>query len=76
MKKPPFIENHIYHIYNRGVEKRDIFLDDKDYLLFIHDLFEFNDKNPVVHLSPSSSLSVSQSQYGEVEPLHIEGIER
>jgi len=33
----------IYHVLNRGVDKRKIFLDDKDYLRFIHDLFEFND---------------------------------
>ena len=38
MKKPQFIENEIYHIYNRGVEKRDIFLEKKDYFRFIHDL--------------------------------------
>ncbi|MFN3301904.1 MAG: transposase, partial [Patescibacteria group bacterium] len=37
--------------YNRGVEKRDIFVDDKDYLRFIHDLYEFNDKNPVFNLN-------------------------
>lgn len=47
MKKPQFTSDHIYHIYNRGVEKRNTFLDDKDYLRFIHDLFEFNDEEPV-----------------------------
>ena len=31
---------------NRGVEKRDVVLDDKDYFRFIHDLFEFNDVEP------------------------------
>ncbi len=36
----------IYHIYNRGVEKRNIFMDDRDRFRFIHDLYEFNDKNP------------------------------
>ena len=37
----------IYHVLNRGVDKRKIFMEDKDYLRFIHDLFEFNDENPV-----------------------------
>jgi putative transposase len=46
MRKPQFINERIYHIYNRGVEKRDIFMDIKDYFRFIHDLFEFNDKEP------------------------------
>lgn len=31
-----FTENGIYHIYNRGVEKRDIFLDEQDYAVFLH----------------------------------------
>lgn len=34
----------IYHIVSRGVDKRKIFLDNRDYFRFIHDLFEFNNK--------------------------------
>ncbi len=30
-----FIENGHYHIYNRGVEKRDISLDEQDYVVFL-----------------------------------------
>ena len=30
-----FIKGGIYHIYNRGVEKRDIFLDQQDYNIFL-----------------------------------------
>lgn len=37
----------VCHVVNRGVDKRRIFLDDKDRLRFIHDLFEFNDTAPV-----------------------------
>lgn len=37
--------NQFCHVYNRGVEKRDIFLDDEDYFRGVHDLFEFNDAN-------------------------------
>lgn len=43
MRKIQFITNDIYHIYNRGVDKRKIFLDNNDYYRFIHDLYEFND---------------------------------
>ena len=50
MQKPTFVEDKIYHIYNRGVEKRKIFMDKQDYLRFIHCLFEFNDKNPTLNL--------------------------
>lgn len=41
----------IYHIYNRGVEKRKIFLDNQDRMRFVHDLFEFNDREPALNLS-------------------------
>lgn len=51
MIRPPLITNHIYHIYNRGVEKRKVFLEDADYLRMIHDLFEFNDINPPLNLN-------------------------
>ena len=30
-----YIENGYYHIYNRGVEKRNIFLDEQDYKVFL-----------------------------------------
>lgn len=31
----PYVKNGFYHIYNRGVEKRDIFLDSQDYSVFL-----------------------------------------
>ena len=37
----------IFHTLNRGVDKRKIFMDEQDYFRFIHDLFEFNDQNPL-----------------------------
>lgn len=46
MMQSSFANEHIYHIYNRGVEKRDIFLNTKDYLRFIANLYEFNDASP------------------------------
>ena len=33
----------LYHVLNRGVDKRDIFLDSQDYVRFVHNLYEFND---------------------------------
>ncbi len=41
-----FANNQIYHVYNRGVEKRDIFIGDKNYLRFLTGLIEFNDTKP------------------------------
>ncbi len=36
----------LYHVLNRGVEKRDIFLDDSDRVRFVHNLYEFNNTRP------------------------------
>ena len=41
----------LYHVLNRGVDKRKIFLSDEDYFRGIHDLFEFNDTAPVNNLT-------------------------
>ncbi|GBE04808.1 transposase IS200 like protein [bacterium BMS3Abin10] len=51
MQRPHFIEDYIYHIFNRGVDKRDVFLDDQDYFRFIHNLFEFNDEEPALNVN-------------------------
>lgn len=47
--RPKIATGEIYHIFNRGVEKRKIFSNQKDYLRFIHDLWEFNDKNAAIN---------------------------
>ena len=43
-----FSENNFYHVYNRGVEKRDIFIDQQDCLVFLHYL--------KLYLSPLSEI--------------------
>ena len=37
----------MYNLLNRGVEKRNVVLNDKDRIRFIHDLYAFNDTNDV-----------------------------
>ena len=37
----------IYHLLNRGVEKRNVVLDEADHIRFVHDLYAFNDRNDV-----------------------------
>ena len=41
-KKPSFSTEQFYHIYNRGVDKREVFLDKWDYVRFLKSLREFN----------------------------------
>jgi len=67
MEKPQFENNEIYHILNRGVEKRKIFLDDKDCLRFVHDLYEFNDEAPAENIY----YKLSRVESYEVEPRKI-----
>ena len=40
-----FIENGYYHLYNRGVEKRNIFLDDQDYAVFLSYIKQYLEPN-------------------------------
>jgi putative transposase len=44
MRKIKFVKGEIYHIFNRGVEKRNIFQDDADRWRFLQGLYLFNDE--------------------------------
>ena len=69
MKKIPVIANEIYHVCNRGVDHRKIFLDEDDYFRFIHDLFEFNDEDNVSNInyffnkSPKHNIDVGRPYF-------------
>lgn len=45
MRKIPFVTGEYYHIYNRGVEKREIFIEEYDYLRFLLEMKEMNTNN-------------------------------
>ncbi|MBI2515194.1 transposase [Candidatus Wolfebacteria bacterium] len=73
MRNIQFTEGEIYHVYNRGIDKRSVFGDDKDRFRFIHDLFEFNDEEPAVNIYYKKDPSVSlQLQSYEAKPRKIE----
>ena len=74
MRNIKFVDEKIYHIYNRGVEKRKIFLDNEDRFRFIHNLFEFNDENPATNLYYKRPFLQTQSY--EVKPRKIERVKR
>ena len=46
MKRLHPAKGEIYHVYNRGVEKRKTFMDNEDRERFVRSLFVFNDQNP------------------------------
>jgi len=47
MRKIIFQNDNFYHIYNRGVDKREIFLAREDYVRFLVSMREFNQVDPV-----------------------------
>ncbi|MFN3188043.1 MAG: transposase [Candidatus Paceibacteria bacterium] len=51
----------VYHVLNRGVDKRDVVIDDSDRLRFVHSLFVFNDKNPLDenHRRPGTTMAAN-----------------
>jgi putative transposase len=49
MRKEKLTTGNIYHVFNRGVEKRTLFLDEIDNLRFINNLIIFNDKKIVLN---------------------------
>jgi len=50
MRKDVLVEEEYYHVYNRGVDKRKIFLSDKDYFRFLTSMKEFNSTEPIYSL--------------------------
>ncbi len=74
MRKVNFYNGGFYHIYNRGVLKQPIFFEDRDYIRFVHDLYEFNDLNHSVvprgrkHIARGSTSGI---RIPEVEPLYV-----
>ena len=51
MRKQPLVTGEYYHIYNRGVDKRDIFNSKKDLDRFIESVCEFNKVEQIVSLA-------------------------
>lgn len=50
MARIPFETGCYYHLYNRGTERRDIFVDDVDRFRFVHYLYESNSSGPMSKL--------------------------
>jgi putative transposase len=75
MKRPQFVKNQIYHIYNRGVERRKIFSSNNDHLRFINGMYEFNNDNPTTntlyHLKSQKNIEVEPRYYQPEKPREL-----
>ncbi|MGB7957647.1 MAG: transposase [Minisyncoccia bacterium] len=72
MKKPTFVTGEIYHVYNRGVEKREVFLEPSDYFRMIHDLYELNDRDAVLNSQYCSRRNSFKQKGGRAREILVE----
>lgn len=70
VKKPVFEVGKLYHIYNRGVEKREIFVEKRDYFRMVYDLFELNDSDAVINTTQDFYLGIPKEN--ELQYIHAE----
>ena len=54
MRKVRFGIGEFYHIYNRGVDKRSVFLETEDFERFLQSIREFNSQRPIGSLFENS----------------------
>ncbi len=59
-RKTPFITGEYYHIYNRGIDKRNIFSEQKDLNRFFQSMIEFNVTEPIGSIYENSFVKNSQ----------------
>lgn len=62
-----FLENGCYHIYNRGVEKRKIFLDEQDYKTFLFLLKFYLHETTKNHPITGETISNEKCLIGKVD---------
>jgi len=65
-----YVEDGYYHVYNRGVEKRVTFLDEKDYVVFLYLL-----KLYLLPLSDNTPKTLSNLQYARIRKTFFGEIE-
>ena len=67
MEREKPVTGEVYHVFNRGVDKRDIFDDDHDRVRFVHNLWEFNDTKPAAN----SERTISRHVGSKKSPVYI-----
>lgn len=67
------ISMDIYHVLNRGVDKRIIFLDSQDHARFVHNMFEFNSNTPANHTYRNKMADIVSRPYKTEKIVDIHG---
>lgn len=76
MHKKPFINGELYHIYNRGVDKRTTFEDQEDILRFLQSMDEFNVVEPIGSIFKNSFKKKNNQLRGSTSKLVVQGSDR
>lgn len=69
MRKIKFTNGEFYHIFNRGVDKRQVFMDDDDLCRFFQSMDEFNTIDPIGSIFENSFRKVENSIFERGEKL-------
>lgn len=69
MRKDPLVINQYYHVYNRGVDKRDIFINKADLDRFVLSVKEFNVVKPIGSIKDLMFRKQEDSDVGRPNPL-------
>lgn len=64
MRKIPLVTGEYYHIYNRGVDKRNIFSNKEDMLRFLQSMDQFNNVEPIGSIYENSFLKKDNNDSG------------
>ncbi|MEK7477895.1 MAG: transposase [Patescibacteria group bacterium] len=67
-RKSPLENNELYHIYNRGIDKRVIFENEDDLKRFIQSMLEFNGQEIIGSLYENSFVKTKTTQLGSETP--------
>ncbi len=60
MRKETFVNGEFYHIYNRGTDKRNIFMDADDFARFLQSMKKFNTMEPIGSIYENSFIKDDQ----------------
>ncbi len=63
-RKTTFVNNEFYHVYNRGVDKRDIVMDENDSDRFMKSVLLFNSKKPIGSIFERMLIKNKLNQFG------------
>ncbi|OGI73959.1 hypothetical protein A2740_00065 [Candidatus Nomurabacteria bacterium RIFCSPHIGHO2_01_FULL_43_16] len=68
MRKTKLVMGEYYHIYNRGTDKRNIFMDTNDLFRFWESLFDFNQTEPIGSIY-EFSFKKKSGEVNKIKPL-------